>query len=56
MVIRAISDLPRPEEKGDDARGTEERDDWKPYASDVAAAFTIGWISDGLPLPPSVRE
>ncbi|WP_461459909.1 phosphorylase family protein [Methanothrix sp.] len=56
MVIRAISDLPRPEEEGDDARGTEERDDWKPYASDVAAAFTIGWIGDGLPLPPSTRE
>lgn len=56
MVIRSISDLPRPEEEGDDARGTEERDDWKPYASDVAAAFTIGWIADGLPMPPSARE
>lgn len=56
MVIRAISDLPRPEEEGDDVRGTEERDDWKPYACDVAAAFTIGWIGDGLPMSPSVRE
>jgi HEAT repeat protein/nucleoside phosphorylase len=53
MVIRAISDLPRPEEDGDKTRGTEERDAWKTYASDVAAAFTIGWIADGLPLPPS---
>ena len=55
MVIRAISDLPRPEENrdGDKTRGTEERDAWKVYASDVAAAFTIGWIADGLPLPPS---
>ena len=53
MVIRAISDLPRPEEDGDKTRGTEERDAWKTYASDVAAAFTIGWIGDGLPLPPS---
>ena len=42
MVIRAISDLPRPEEEGNVAQGTKERDDWKPYASDVAAAFTIG--------------
>ena len=53
MVIRAISDLPRSEEGGDKTRGTEERDAWKAYASDVAAAFTIGWIADGLPLPPS---
>jgi nucleoside phosphorylase len=55
MVIRAISDLPRPDEdgEGDKTRGTEERDAWKAYASDVAAAFTIGWIADGLPLPPS---
>lgn len=56
MVIRAISDLPRPEGDGNDARGTEERDDWKPYASDVAAAFTIGWIADGLPMPPSASR
>ena len=53
MVIRAISDLPRSEEEGDKTRGTEERDAWKAYASDAAAAFTIGWIADGLPLPPS---
>jgi nucleoside phosphorylase len=53
MVIRAISDLPRPEKYGDKTRGTEERDAWKAYASDLAAAFTIGWIADGLPLPPS---
>ena len=26
MIIRAISDLPRPEEEGDETRGTEERD------------------------------
>jgi hypothetical protein len=32
---------------------TKERDTWKAYASDAAAAFTIGWIADGLPLPPS---
>jgi HEAT repeat protein/nucleoside phosphorylase len=50
MMIRGISDLPRTKGKG---RGTKERDDWKPYASDVAAAFAIGWIVDGLPLRPS---
>jgi HEAT repeat protein/nucleoside phosphorylase len=53
MVIRAISDLPRHEGDGDKTRGTEERDAWKTYASDTAAAFVAGWIADGLPLPPS---
>ena len=53
MVIRAISDLPRPEYEDDKTRGTEERDAWKAYASDAAATFTIEWIADGLPLPPS---
>ncbi len=52
MVIRGISDLPRPV-GGDEVRGTEERDDWKPYASDTASAFTVEWIADGLPLKPS---
>jgi HEAT repeat protein/nucleoside phosphorylase len=61
MVIRAISDLPRHNddeirEDGYNARGTEERDAWKAYASDAAAAFTIGWIVDGLPLPPSAHR
>jgi nucleoside phosphorylase len=42
VVIRAISDLPRPKGEGDNSRGTKERDAWKAYASDAAAAFTIG--------------
>jgi len=52
IVIRGISDLPRPKGKG---KGTKERDDWKPYASDAVAAFTLGWIADGLPLKPSTE-
>ena len=59
MVIRAISDLPRPEDennKTDKTRGTKERDAWKAYASDVAAGFIVGWISDGLPVRPSMRS
>lgn len=39
-MIRGISDLPL------SARGTNVRDDWKPYASDMAAAFAIGLISN----------
>ncbi|TFH50357.1 MAG: hypothetical protein E4G89_03515, partial [Methanothrix sp.] len=53
MMIRGISDLPR--DNGCD-RGTKERDAWKAYASDTAAAFTVGWIAEGLPLPPSARN
>lgn len=55
MMIRGISDLPRlSQEVGeeDKARGTQERDVWKNYAADTAAAFTISFISSGLPLPP----
>jgi nucleoside phosphorylase len=55
MVIRGISDLLLAEE-GDQSGGTKARDDWKAYASDTAAAFTTGWIAEGLPLPPSDRS
>lgn len=44
MMIRGISDLP-PE-------GTTERDAWKAYAADTAAAFAASFIASGLPLPP----
>lgn len=53
MMIRGISDLPRAEGEG---RGGKERDAWKVYASDVAAAFTIDWIANGLPLKPSANN
>ena len=33
-------------------KGRKERDAWKAYASDAAAAFGMGWIADGLPLSP----
>jgi len=53
LMIRGISDLPRAEGGG---KGTKERDAWKAYASDAAAAFIVGWISDGLPVRPSARS
>jgi hypothetical protein len=53
MMVRGISDLPLAKGK---ERGGEERDAWKVYASDVAAAFTIGFIADGLPMPPHQQE
>ena len=46
MMIRGISDLSRAKGKN---KGTKERDAWKAYASDAAAAFVMGWISYGLP-------
>jgi nucleoside phosphorylase len=55
MMIRGISDLPRPpaaEPQADTTRGTEERDAWKAYAADTAAAFAVSFIAGGLPLPP----
>jgi HEAT repeat protein/nucleoside phosphorylase len=55
MIIRGISDLPRPN-KDNEARVTNERDAWKAYAGDTAAAFTVGWIKDGLPVRPSTRS
>ena len=51
MMIRGISDLPR-SNAGDGERGTKERDKWKLYAADVAAAFTVGMIANELPEPP----
>jgi nucleoside phosphorylase len=59
LMIRGISDMPRPKqeaEHGGDtkapAKGTQERDAWKIYASNVAAAFTIAYVANGLPTPP----
>jgi len=47
-----VSDLPRARGKN---KGRKERDAWKAYASDAAAAFVMGWIAEGLPMPRSPR-
>lgn len=54
MMIRGISDLPRPSasEPTGEIYGTAERDAWKVYAADTAAAFVVSFIAGGLPLPP----
>ncbi len=52
MMVRGVSDMPS---DGSDASGsgTQERDDWKPFASTVAAHFVISWIaSPAWPFPP----
>ncbi len=51
MMIRGISDLPNPRKKRE-IPGAQERDKWKRFAADTAAAFTVGFISSGLPTPP----
>lgn len=55
LIIRGISDLPRPEQEGG-VRGTEERDSWKRYASEVAAIFTVSFIANRLPVRPAEKE
>jgi nucleoside phosphorylase len=58
LMIRGISDIPRPHQinsasdTSEGQRGTQERDNWKPYAAEVAAAVTVGLIAEGLPVPP----
>ena len=63
MMIRGISDIPRglfesgkKDAQKDGEKGTQERDMWKPFAAATAAAFTIGYIENGLPIPPTPRE
>ncbi|HOO53882.1 MAG TPA: HEAT repeat domain-containing protein [Methanothrix sp.] len=51
LMVRGISDLPRTA-SSEEERGTKERDNWKPWAADTAAAFAIGMIAEGLPLRP----
>jgi len=52
MMVRGISDVPRAERPGSKVRGTRERDKWNRYAAEAAAAFTVGYITAGLPVPP----
>lgn len=51
IMIRGISDLPRPPSRKEE-RGRQERDNWKPCASESAAAFAVGMIAEGLPIEP----
>jgi nucleoside phosphorylase len=51
MMIRGISDLPR-SKNIDKIRGSAERENWKQFAAHTAAAFTLGFVASGLPIPP----
>lgn len=55
LMIRGISDIPRPN-LGAEIRGTQERDSWKNYAADTAAAFAVAFIANRLPIPPREPE
>jgi nucleoside phosphorylase len=51
-MIRAISDVPRPA-RGEEVRGTQERDAWKRYAAATSAAFVVGFVaSNFFPVSP----
>lgn len=52
LMIRGISDMPRPRKKTINNSQSREREKWKNYAAEAAAAFTIGYIQSGLPTPP----
>lgn len=52
LMIRGISDLPRPRINAMSSSQSREREKWKIYAADAAAAFTISYIQSGLPTPP----
>jgi nucleoside phosphorylase len=54
-MIRGISDMPRTAESSSDiplAEQTKERDTWKQFASEAAAAFAVHLIRSGWPVPP----
>jgi adenosylhomocysteine nucleosidase len=52
MMVRAISDMPK-EHPDASGAGTQERDEWKKYASALAAQFVVSWVaSDAWPFPP----
>ena len=48
LMIRGISDMPRPPRSKSESRGTVERETWKDYASNTAAAFVVSYISNSL--------
>ena len=58
LMIRGISDMPRPPDLAPEIRGTQERDLWKDYAAKAAATFAVSYIASGLPVSPreSVQE
>jgi nucleoside phosphorylase len=56
MMVRAVSDVIRAEPEGEVVEGQSyvdpERENWRDYASDVAAAFAQALIRDHWPVPP----
>lgn len=55
LMIRGISDLISEDDRLIDAHH-DERDLWKKYAADSAAAFTVNLIQKGLPTSPLVQQ
>jgi nucleoside phosphorylase len=55
LMIRSISDIPSKDFKFKNKRHSE-RDIWKRYAAEAAAAFAISYIQSGLPIPASSQE
>jgi len=51
LMVRGISDMPRPESEAE-IRGTQERDEWKTFAAEVASTFLVSFVADGFTEPP----
>lgn len=57
MMVRGISDMPRlGEHPSHSGAQTQQRDDWKPYASATAAAFAIELLRHQWPVPPQQEQ
>lgn len=54
IMVRGISDMPPLETQDSGAVGSQtgERDAWKVYAANTAAAFVVDLIASGWPVPP----
>ena len=56
LMIRGISDMPPSGAEVKADAQTIERDNWKKYAAEVAAIFTVSYIKNGLPEPPLIKS
>ena len=56
LMIRGISDMPQSGVDVTIGSQSGERNEWKKYAAEVAATFTISYIKNGLPDPPTIKS
>ena len=52
LMVRGIADIPNFSGEVDAEISAKDNNYWKNYAASAAASFAIGFISNGLPIPP----